>query len=198
MMEEKSKGERTQDKIVKAAHRLILEQGYHGTSMRQIAEQAGIALGGIYNHFASKEDIFEAVVMTYHPYHEILPVLEAAQGETIEALFLDAAKGLRPILEGRGDLFNIMFIELIELEGQHIAQLFEIIFPQMIGFAQKLAQAKGKLRPMPLPNLMRAFIGAMFSTMLMEQLMGGQFPDEVNAQAYDDTVNIFLRGILEE
>jgi hypothetical protein len=45
-----------------------MEQGYHATSMRQIAERADLALGGIYNHFASKEDIFEAIIMDKHPY----------------------------------------------------------------------------------------------------------------------------------
>ena len=55
MMEESStKGERTRQEILQSAHQLFLKNGYHGTSMRQIAEGAGIAVGGIYNHFASK------------------------------------------------------------------------------------------------------------------------------------------------
>ena len=36
--------ETTQQKIIRAAHDLFVQQGYHGTSMRQIAAQADIAL----------------------------------------------------------------------------------------------------------------------------------------------------------
>ncbi len=42
-----SKGELTRASILEGAYQLFLQQGYHGTSMRQIAEEAGIALGGI-------------------------------------------------------------------------------------------------------------------------------------------------------
>ncbi|MCE7861481.1 MAG: TetR/AcrR family transcriptional regulator, partial [Chloroflexi bacterium CFX2] len=57
-----TKGEVTRLAIEDAAVELFIEQGYHATSMRQIADRAGLALGGIYNHFASKEEIFEAIV----------------------------------------------------------------------------------------------------------------------------------------
>ena len=56
------KGELTRSAIVEAAHQLFTTQGYHGTSMRQIANNAGIALGGIYNHFANKEILYCAVL----------------------------------------------------------------------------------------------------------------------------------------
>ena len=52
------KGEVTRLAIEDAALELYMEHGYHATSMRQIADQAGLALGGIYNHFKSKEEIF--------------------------------------------------------------------------------------------------------------------------------------------
>ena len=45
------KGEHTRGSIINAAHSLFANQGYAATSMRQIAEEAGLALGGIYNHF---------------------------------------------------------------------------------------------------------------------------------------------------
>ena len=58
--EKQTKGEATRLAIEDAAIELFMEQGYHATSMRQIAKRAELALGGIYNHFASKDEIFEA------------------------------------------------------------------------------------------------------------------------------------------
>ncbi|MBI3241616.1 MAG: TetR family transcriptional regulator, partial [Chloroflexi bacterium] len=45
MPEEKplSKGEQTYAAIIEAAYALFLKKGYHGTSMRQIAERADLA-----------------------------------------------------------------------------------------------------------------------------------------------------------
>ncbi len=66
--EAQTKGEVTRLAIEDAAVNLFMEHGYHATSMRQIAEQAGLALGGIYNHFSSKEELFEAIIIDKHPY----------------------------------------------------------------------------------------------------------------------------------
>ena len=84
------KGEATRMTIEEAAIQLFLEQGYHATSMRQIAEHAGLALGGIYNHFSSKEEIFEAIIIDQHPYKKILPLILAAEGNTAEEFFGNA------------------------------------------------------------------------------------------------------------
>ena len=43
--EKQTKGEVTRLAIEDAALSLFMEQGYHATSMRQIAENAGLALG---------------------------------------------------------------------------------------------------------------------------------------------------------
>ena len=56
-MDTLTKGERTRQTIEEAAYELFLENGYSATSMRQIAERAELALGGIYNHFSGKEEI---------------------------------------------------------------------------------------------------------------------------------------------
>ena len=44
--EKLKKGEITRQTIEDAAIELFMEQGYHATSMRQIAKRAGISLGG--------------------------------------------------------------------------------------------------------------------------------------------------------
>ncbi|MFP4021101.1 MAG: TetR/AcrR family transcriptional regulator [Halanaerobium sp.] len=48
----------TREKILNKALDLFAENGYHGTSMREIAAAVGIKSSSIYNHFSGKEDIF--------------------------------------------------------------------------------------------------------------------------------------------
>ena len=49
-------------RVLDAAAQLFVEQGYAGTTQRQIAAEAGIKAGSIYHHFDSKESIFVAVL----------------------------------------------------------------------------------------------------------------------------------------
>ena len=46
------------EKILNEALNLFSKNGYHGTSMREIAKAVGIKGSSIYNHFDAKEDIF--------------------------------------------------------------------------------------------------------------------------------------------
>ena len=50
--------EETIQKILDTAERLFIEKGYDHTSLQDIIESTGLSKGGIYHHFASKEDIF--------------------------------------------------------------------------------------------------------------------------------------------
>jgi AcrR family transcriptional regulator len=191
-----SKGERTRTEITEAAYRLFLEKGYHGTSMRQIAKEAGIALGGIYNHFSSKEDIFVSVLLLHHPYYDVLPAMKAAQGETIESFVRDAAIRIVGNLDKRQDFLNLMFIELVEFNSQHIPQLFDRFFPQAMEFAQRFLESSHEIRPIPLPILVRAFIGLFFSYIITEIIIGRQLPPDMQEGALTHFIDIYLRGIL--
>jgi AcrR family transcriptional regulator len=197
MSDQATKGERTRQQIIQAAHRLFVERGYHGTSMRQIAKQAGLALGGIYNHFAGKEEILTAVMIERNPYRDIAPALAIAEGETAEALVRNAAAGMLAALENHPDDLQLLFIEIVEFKGQHFPQLFESLFPQMIEFAQRLVQVNRDLRPIPPPTLLRAFVGFFFAYFMTEWLMGNQFPPESQQSAFEDFLSIYLHGILK-
>jgi AcrR family transcriptional regulator len=47
--------------ILSAGRRLFGERGFAATTMDDIAEQARVAKGAVYHHFATKEALFEAV-----------------------------------------------------------------------------------------------------------------------------------------
>lgn len=191
-----TKGERTQNEITEAAYQLFLERGYHGTSMRQIGHSAGIALGGIYNHFDSKEAIFTAVILAHHPYYDVIPAMQAAQGETVEEFVKDAAHRLVSNLGERLDFLKLMFIELVEFNGQHIPRIFESFYPDVLEFAQRFSVNRTELRPIPAPVLVRAFLGMFFSYFITELLIGQFLPEEMNENTLDHFIEIYLHGVL--
>jgi AcrR family transcriptional regulator len=192
-----SKGEMTRSVILQAAHDLFIAQGYHGTSMRQISRKAGLALGGIYNHFANKEDIFTTVLMENHPILEMLPVLENAEGETVEAFVHNAANQLMQSIYRRPNFLNLMFIEIVEFKSVHVHKIFKTTFPRGLKMVERMSATEGKLREIPPPMLIRAFISLFFSYYLSEVLLGEAGPPgfKENGMAY--YVDIFLHGIMD-
>lgn len=51
--------------ILAIAARLIATQGYSATTVRDIADEAGILSGSLYHHFSSKEAILEEVLRSF-------------------------------------------------------------------------------------------------------------------------------------
>ena len=64
----KDKDKDTRERILDVALDLFTEQGYDGTSLRQIAEQLGVTKAALYYHFESKEDILLALHMRLHEF----------------------------------------------------------------------------------------------------------------------------------
>ena len=58
----------TRDRILDVALDLFTEQGFDGTSLREIAEQLGVTKAALYYHFESKDDILMALHMRLHEF----------------------------------------------------------------------------------------------------------------------------------
>src|SRR5580692_1795251 len=54
--------EETQAKILNAAEAIFSEQGFEKTQLEEVAARAGYTRGAIYAHYASKEDLFLALM----------------------------------------------------------------------------------------------------------------------------------------
>jgi AcrR family transcriptional regulator len=52
------------DEILKKSCRLMARQGFHGTSMRDVAHETGRSLAGLYHYFHSKKDLL--FLINYH------------------------------------------------------------------------------------------------------------------------------------
>src|SRR5262245_46444228 len=54
--------QRTRAGLVETARATFLERGFHGASLDEIAERAGYSKGAVYSNFASKDELFLAVL----------------------------------------------------------------------------------------------------------------------------------------
>ncbi len=74
---QRQKNER-RDAILSAARKVFAQRGYDGTTMADIAREAGVAAGTVYLYFASKTDLFAALnLQLYKVINDALQVAEA-------------------------------------------------------------------------------------------------------------------------
>lgn len=199
MPEEKlKKGEATRLAIEDAAIALFMEQGYHATSMRQIAESADLALGGIYNHFKSKDEIFEAIIVDKHPYKKVLPLILAAEGETMEEFLGNAARVIIRELTSQPYYVRLMLIEIAEFNGAHGASLIKELAPKVLPVFEKLVKTRKGLRVTHPVILMRSFIGMVLSYMLTDIVISNSILYKLMPKnSLDAFVDIYMHGILK-
>ncbi len=196
--EKQTKGEVTRLAIEDAAISLFLEQGYHATSMRQIADRAGLALGGIYNHFSSKDQIFEAIIVEKHPYKKILPLVLAVEGETAEEFFATAFRIVIRELGTQPEFINLMFIELIEFKGKHGSVMLQEIAPKALPIFGRVIKNMEGLRVRNPAVLMRSFFGMVISYFVTEMVISNSVVSKLMPKNTADLyVDMFLHGILK-
>lgn len=73
------KSEQTRSLILETALELFTERGYEETTMRAIAEKAGVALGNTYYYFRSKEHLIQAFYDRLHELHRetCVPIIQS-------------------------------------------------------------------------------------------------------------------------
>jgi AcrR family transcriptional regulator len=104
------KGEQTKALILTTALEMLHERGYEQTTMRAIAQKAGVSLGNAYHYFGSKDHLIQEF---YHHLHEdhlraSLPALQkesSLKGRLLSVMRLKI-NSLEPYHEFAGVLFQ--------------------------------------------------------------------------------------------
>jgi AcrR family transcriptional regulator len=137
-------------RIREAALRLYAERGTQATSIRMVAEEAGLSAGAVMHHFKSKDELAEAV-----QHAVVAKIREVVSGVGLDQPPADAARARRlafdqliadnPLIAG--------YIRQVTLEGGPagvalFAEAFELVRTEME------AQVEAKIaRPLPDPEV---------------------------------------------
>lgn len=197
--------EKRKEVIEDSARELFIAQGFHATSMRDIAKGAEVSLGNVYNYYATKDAIFESIINRY----------QTVIDEKLKAIFADIDEPLEPenlrllgemvgqLVNEHCDFWLLMYIDVLEFQNRHFRKMFDGItdrFRKVFAAEFEAATKRGDLRTGVDPA--QAFTAAymqFFNYFLVEKLFGGnQHFGISDGQALNHLTKIFAYGTLSE
>jgi AcrR family transcriptional regulator len=142
ILEEKSGTKRPV--IVRAATSLFAQKGIDGTSMRDIADAAGVREAAIYRHFAGKEELARDIFLSWYGWHSNqLQRIVSGSGSALEQLRRIVAHEFSAVTE-----YSEAFVYFCENEARFVRDLPKEITSTrrlLIAFV-KAGQACGEVR----------------------------------------------------
>ncbi len=137
-------------RIMEEATRLFVTRGYHGISMREIAEAVGVSKAGLYYHFKDKEDLFIAILTANLEQIDRIITEARATGQTTRAQIgqiIQAILGQAP--------HQRAIIRLASQEMEHLSQtareqfdhMYQAKFIDQLAAILREGSTRGELRP---------------------------------------------------
>ncbi len=185
--------------LIKISSRLFSEQGFQGTTIRQIAHQCGITEAAIYKHFDSKVHLYEEVILSKSLQHKITEYLNGKGGlPDIEDVLRTVAGHI--LQTARQDPELIRMLLFSSLEGFTNSTLLYKEFRQpYIHFLRE--ELKDRIAGGEVMNVnpfitSRCFVGMVMDCALNVELWNNLESTTYSADAViDNNVPIFARGL---
>ncbi len=164
-------------RIHAAALSLFTRQGFHGTGIRQIAREAEVSQGNLYNHHATKLELFGALLSEFEERYTApdTPLAKAlAEFSSLDDLER-VGEASRDMVTRFSDYIRLIYVDVVELGGEHIQRLFggmRARYEELLGPRLRELQANGELSEVdPVAALMTATI-SFFYLFNMEKIFG--------------------------
>lgn len=198
---QRTKGERTRRAVLDAAKSLFLCQGYAATSMRQIARAVGITPAAIYNHFASKDGIFTALLQEAAPLEEALELLQKTEADTLEDLLRETVRAIVGLFANHEDYIRLALIDAQERDGTAVVTFPPQLFPHFMAFYQRLAALdadRGQLRDLS-PFVFNRTLFSLIAGYIITEYVAkpARTLNLPNMDWVEGLMDIFLHGVLK-
>jgi len=135
---QEERSERSRAQILRAALKLFSTIGYHGTSMRDIAQAARVSTGNVYHQFPDKESLFRDLLQQYwdaiaSPDHPLIRAMaEGAFPGDLERL----ARAARESVERYRPYVALIYVDVVEFDGSHIRRFYADMASRFAAFIE--------------------------------------------------------------
>lgn len=202
-MQREEKAERSRRQVLNAALELFSHQGYRGTSVREIADAAGVSTGNVYHHFPDKETIFNSLIEEYWRATENrrFPFNRALSAGKFPENIEDLGYAARDSVREYARYLALIYVDVIEFEGAHIRKFYSEFGNRIIAQLQEqgqLDEIRAHLRPNVSPKAALMLTTRLFfSYFAIEILFGVREPFGIdNSQVIREIADILGHGML--
>jgi AcrR family transcriptional regulator len=198
-MAERLTGEERRRVIVEAAVALFSQKGFRGTTTKEIAETAGCSEATIFKHFATKDELYSAILEAKSRIEETLAkAAHAAACKDDVGVF--RAVGLESLIRTEQDPSLMRLLLFSALEGHDLSHLF--FESKVRGLHEFLSGyikgriADGAFQPVDPLLAARGFVGMIAHYLLIHEIFEVKRPAGLLPEHVVDTfVKLFLQGI---
>ena len=185
--------------IINVSKQLFSKKGFNGTTTKEIAMASGISEAMIFRHFASKQELYSAIIdQRIREVGDLLPD-NAIKEKNDELVFSSVARLVLEKTQQDPTMMRLLYFSA--LEGHELSDIFysnhEIKRVMKLVEYVKLRVADGAFRNLDSVLVARAFIGMLYSFVTAEYLFNGEkyFPKTVTDQVVNNFLTIFLDGV---
>ena len=185
--------------ILDAATRVFASKGFNRATIRDVAQDAGVADGTIYNYFANKTDLLFGLLDRLNDTERRPASLALAAEASIPEFFRAYLRERVEALWSNADLFRAVLPELLANPELRARYYDEVIAPTMaLGEAafEGLATS-GTMRNLDLPLSTRAVAGSLLGLMVL-QLLGDKTLAAHWQEIPDALADLLLPGLMPE
>ena len=185
----------TRENIIRTARRLFIQNGYTATSMREIAEQAGIGKATIYHHFQDKETIFRTLMRMTSERIEDSYTLIASEQDPCQRIRV-AARSSLGFLYDTADLLQIGRREVPGTRDEMVSS-FATLFRKYSGLLEDAFQKgmqTGQFREIDARATALTFLNMIQGNFSMYYLTGLRV--DTPERTADRLLDVFFNGIL--
>ncbi len=198
-MTERLKAAERREQIVQAAIELFSRKGFRGTTTREIAEAVGISEAGLFKYFATKEDLYTAIIEAKARTDEVIALAAPAAACGDDAGVFRAV-GLHFLEEVQRDTSLMRLLLFSALEGHELSEMFFRSrvrrLHEFLADYIRAGAAAGRFRPLDPLLAARAFLGMVFHNLLIHELFGvKREPTQGVQEVVEALVALFLRGL---
>lgn len=196
-------GEERKLQILRVAVRLFSQRGFRGTTTKEIAQAAGVSEAMVFRHFATKEELYTAILDHKACASEIADpcqlVADAVGRKDDRAIFETLAFSALEHHEQDREFLRLLLHSA--LEGHELAQMFWnrniLQIYEFLGTYIEERQRDGIFRPIEPKVVVRAFIGMLIHHSLNNNLWdpSRRLLAITNEDAAREFTEILLRGI---
>ncbi len=183
--------------VIEAATEEFLAGGFAGTSMDRIAQAANVSKRTVYNHFPSKDALFQAIVDEILRRSDEMPSYAYSAEKALEEQLLEIGTTFAETITDRdfmklAKVVTACFIQLPEW-GQTTMSAYARLRRSMIAFF-KAGKRDGRLKISDPEWAATQFCGLIKEIVFWPEVMAGQQPatSRERRMAVEDAVAIFL------